>query len=59
MRAEYAKRKGLLDTPGWKRFHHLAKNNKKDEQIVNQVKLNFYWQNPFWKFGFLVPRTHG
>jgi hypothetical protein len=29
--AEYAKRNGLLDIPGWKRFRHLAKNSKKVE----------------------------
>jgi hypothetical protein len=35
---EYAGQNGLLDTPGWKRFKHLAKNQKKIEQMVNQAK---------------------
>jgi hypothetical protein len=57
--AEYAKCNCLLDTPGWKRFRHLAKNNKKVEQMVNQAKLKSYRQDQFSKFGFLVPHTHG
>jgi hypothetical protein len=50
---------GFLDTPGWKPFRHLAKNDKKVERMVNQAKLHSYRQESFWKFGFLVPRTHG
>jgi hypothetical protein len=56
--AEYAVRNGLLDTPGWKRFRHLAKNQKKVERLVNQAKLRTFRREPFWKFGFLVPRSH-
>ncbi len=26
--------------------------------MVNQAKLKCYRREPFWKFGFLVPRTH-
>jgi hypothetical protein len=55
---DYARRNGLLDTPGWKRFRHLAKNDKKVKQMVNQAKLKSYRRDPFWKFGFIVPRTH-
>jgi hypothetical protein len=57
--AEYAKRNGLLDTHGWKRFRHLAKNYKKVKQMANQAKLKSYQRDPFWKFGSLGPRTHG
>jgi hypothetical protein len=52
------KRNGLLDTPDWKCFCHLAKKDKV-EQMVNQAKLKHYWRDPFWRFGFLVPRTNG
>jgi hypothetical protein len=27
--------------------------------MVNQAKLHSYRREPFWKLGFLVPRTHG
>jgi hypothetical protein len=50
--AEYARRNGLLDTPGWKRFKSLGKNEKKIERMVNQAKLKSYRRDPFWKFGF-------
>ena len=56
--AEYAQRNGLLDIPGWKRFKRLAKNEKKITRLVNQAKLKSYRRDPFWKFGFLVPRNH-
>ena len=56
--AEYAARNGLLDTPGWKRFRRLGKNQEKVRRMVNQAKLKYYRREPFWKFGFLVPRTH-
>lgn len=56
--AEYAKRNDLLETPGWKRFRKLAKNDKKIERMVNQAKLKSYRRESYWKYGFLVPRTH-
>jgi Reverse transcriptase (RNA-dependent DNA polymerase) len=55
---EYAIRNGLLDTPGWKRFKSIAKKEKTIKRMVNQAKLRSYRREPFWKFGFLVPRTH-
>ena len=56
--AEYAKRNDLLETPGWRRFRKLAKNDKKVERMVNQAKLKSYRRESYWKYGFLVPRTH-
>jgi hypothetical protein len=56
--AEYAHRMNLLGTPGWKRFRHIYKNQKKVERMVNQAKLNSYRREPFWKFGVIVPLTH-
>ena len=56
--AEYAKRNDLLNTPGWKRFKSIGKNDKKLERMVNQAKLQNYRREPYWKNGYLVPRTH-
>jgi hypothetical protein len=56
--AEYAMRNELLDTPGWKRFRRLGKNHEKVGRMVNQAKMRSYRRDPFWKFGYLVPRTH-
>jgi hypothetical protein len=57
--SDYAKRHGILDTSGWKRFWHISKNNKKVERMVNRSNLKSYRRVPFWKLGFLVLRTHG
>ena len=38
--AMYAKRNGLLSTPGWKRFKHIVKNQKKLTRIINQTRLH-------------------
>jgi hypothetical protein len=56
--AEYAMKHGLLDTPGWKRFRRYAKDEKKLRLKISQAKHRSYRREPFWKFGFLVPRTH-
>jgi hypothetical protein len=56
--AEYARRNGLLDTSGWKRFKSLGKNERKIERMVNQAKLKSYRRHPFWKFGFMVPCSY-
>jgi hypothetical protein len=56
--AEYAGQNGLLHTPGWKRFKHLAKNQKKIERMINQARLSSFRREPFWKIGYMVPRTH-
>jgi hypothetical protein len=37
MCATYAKRQGLLDTPGWKQFKRLASREKKFQHQVNQA----------------------
>jgi hypothetical protein len=39
--AIYASENGLLDQPGWKRFKHIVKNEKKFTHMVNQAKLKF------------------
>jgi Reverse transcriptase (RNA-dependent DNA polymerase) len=56
--AEYAMKHNLLEVPGWKRFCRYTKNDKKLSRIINQTKIRSYRRDIFWKFGFLVPRTH-
>jgi hypothetical protein len=45
--AIYAKDNGLPDTPGWKKFKYIAKQQKKFTRMVNQAKLRSY--NPALK----------
>jgi hypothetical protein len=56
--AIYARENGLLDKPGWKRFKHIAKQEKKFTRMVNQAKLTSYNTAPRYKYGFEVPRTY-
>jgi hypothetical protein len=44
--AIYARENGLLDQPGWKRFKHIAKNEKKFTHTVNQAKLKSFHTAP-------------
>ena len=37
--AQYAKDNNLLEESGWKRFRHLATNEKKFKRMVNQARL--------------------
>ena len=55
--AIYAKRNGLLDQPGWRRFKNLAKREKKLLRMVNQAKLNSFRNAPVYNFGYRVPRS--
>jgi hypothetical protein len=56
--AIYARENGLLDKPGWKRFRHIAKNEKKFTRMVNQAKLKSFNTAPRYKYGYEIPRTH-
>jgi hypothetical protein len=56
--AIYARENGLLDQPGWKRFKHIAKNEKKFTRIVNQAKLMSFHTAPKYKYGYEIPRTY-
>ena len=55
--AIYAKRAGLLDTPGWKRFKTIARREKKMLRMANQAKLASFRRAPIFQFGYQVPRT--
>jgi hypothetical protein len=50
---EYTKCNGFIDATDWKLFRHLAKRDKKVEQMVNQAWLKSYWQALFGSLGFL------
>ena len=56
--AIYAKEKGLLDLPGWKRFKSIAKRQKKFTRMVNQAKLRSYNTAPKFKYGYEVARNY-
>ena len=56
--AIYAQKKGLLDTPGWKKLKNYTKNAKKMLRFVNQAKLRSYRTAPMYKYGFQVPRNY-
>jgi hypothetical protein len=56
--AIYARENGLLDKPGWKRFQHIAKNEKKFTRMVNQAKLKSFNTAPRYKYGYEIPRTY-
>ena len=55
--ALYAKCNGLLETPGWKQFNKIAKNEKKLTRMLNQAKLSSFRRAPIYQYGFKVPRT--
>ena len=55
--ALYAKRNGLLETPGWKQFNNIAKNEKKLTRMLNQAKLSSFRRATIYQYGFKVPRT--
>ena len=58
--AVYARAKGLLDEPGWKRFRTTGSkaNMKKLYRQVHRTKLKSYRAQPIYKFGELVPRNY-
>ena len=54
--AIYAKKKGLLNKPGWRRFRRLAKRTGKIFSEVNKAKLRQYNSKPKFKYGIEVPK---
>ena len=56
--AKYALDNDLLSTEGWKRFRHIAKNQKKLKRMVRQAKLRSYKTSPKYMFGLPVPRNY-
>ena len=56
--AVYAKKNGLLDTPGWRRFKTLAKRDQHRIQMANKAKLKSYSRTPRFKFGYQIPHDN-
>ena len=56
--AQYALENDLLSKEGWKRFLHIAKNQKKLKRMVRQAKLRSYKTSPKDMFGFQIPRNY-
>jgi len=56
--AIHARDYNLLDKPGWRRFCHLAKRQKKLFRMVNQAKLKSFRTAPRYKYGYEVPRDY-
>ena len=54
----YAKKHGLLNLPGLKRFKHLAKNHKSLTRAINQLKIRQIRRSATYQFGFLIPRDY-
>jgi Reverse transcriptase (RNA-dependent DNA polymerase) len=54
----YATENGLLDQPGWKRFKHIAKNEKKFTRMVNQAKFKSFHTTPKYRYGYGIPKTY-
>ena len=56
--ALYAKKNGLLNTPGWKRCKNYVKNDKKLARMINQARLKNFRNRPVYQYGYQVPRNH-
>jgi hypothetical protein len=54
----YAKRNDLLDIDGWGGLKKLARNTKMLGRMVNQVRLKTFRNQPVYKYGRQVPRSH-
>ena len=55
--ALYAKEKGLLDSPGWKRFKRIANREQKLIRMVKQAQLKSIRRAIRYKYGYQIPRT--
>ena len=55
--AVHAKKKGLLDKPGWKRFKRLAKKVGKFFTQANQAKIKQFAKKPKFKCGTEPPKN--
>ena len=56
--AIYARENNLLETPGWKRFKSIAKNQKKLFRMVNQAKLRSFRTAPKYMYGYEIPKDY-
>ena len=56
--SQYSLDNELLSTEGWKRFRHIAKNQKKLKRMICQAKVRSYKTSPKYMFGFQIPRNY-
>ncbi len=56
--AIYAKEHNLLHLNGWKRFKHIAKNQKTLARSINQSKIRQVRRSKVYQFGYLIPRDY-
>jgi Reverse transcriptase (RNA-dependent DNA polymerase) len=56
--AVYAKRHNLLDTPGWRRFKRLARENTPKRIGVYSSVQSFHRKAVRFKYGYQVPGNH-
>ena len=56
--AKYAEKHGLLNTPGWRRFRRITKNQKKFTRMAKQAMIYSYKASVKYKFGFEVPKDY-
>ena len=54
----YAKEKGLLNEPGWRRFKLITKCESHLLRMMNQAKLHLFRYSPKYKFGYQVSNNH-
>ena len=56
--AIYAKKKGLLNQPGWKRFKRIAKRHGKYFVEANKAKVRAHFTKPKYKYGIELPKNY-
>ncbi len=56
--AIYAKKRCLLDQPGWKRFKRLAKIQRRMFSEANKAKIHSQYWKPKFKYGIQIPRDY-
>ena len=56
--AIYAKKKNLLNQPGWKRFKQIAKQQGKIFREANKTKLQSHYYKPKFKYEIEIPRDY-
>ena len=56
--AIYARDNNLLDTPSWKRFRSIAKNQKKQLRMANQAKLQSFCTTTKYMYGYEIPKDY-
>jgi hypothetical protein len=56
--AVYARKHGLLEEEGWKRFKGIAKREKKMLRMVNQSRIKATRNASRYKFVYHIPRSY-